>query len=131
MTGSCLIYFSILKVSKEENLMNNEKEITKKLITCLNEGLVEESLTYFAEDAVVEDQPEKKSYFGKEDIREFLKQTFIQLNLYTEIVEEYEHEKRLIIKVKVSGDFPGKIFRGIYKVEFKEKLIQTLIINQE
>jgi hypothetical protein len=80
MTGSCLIYFSILRVSKEENLMDNEKEITKKLITCLNEGLVEESLTYFAEEAVVEDQPEKKSYFGKEDIREFLKQTFIHAN---------------------------------------------------
>lgn len=83
-------------------------------------------LSYFTEDAVLNDPSVGQSFEGKHEIAEYFNSYFIGYNTQTRLVSVEPRADYFHVEVNFSGDFPGGQTSGIFDLTFAAELISLV-----
>ena len=77
-------------------------------------------LSFFAEDAVLDDPSVGRAFIGKQGIAEYFQSYFIEYETQTRLVELQEQDGLVHVEVDFAGKFPGGQTGGIFDLAFTQ-----------
>ena len=89
----------------------------------------EKAIHCFSKDATVWDNGEDLEITGLDNIRAWVERTSSQYKLSAEVKSFARDGDNYIVKVVVSGDFPGSPYKFDYLFTLEKGLIKTLAID--
>lgn len=103
--------------------MTLKKQI-EHLIKAGNEYDTDKYLSYFDEDAILEDPSVGRTFTGIEGIKEYFLSYFIGYNTQTTLLTtQLRGEENLFVEVAFTGDFPEGNLNGSFDFTFQDDKI--------
>jgi ketosteroid isomerase-like protein len=112
----------------------NRKNLPDIVVTYIegsNMHDMEMYLNAFSDTAIIEEKSIGRVLHGKEDIKHYFQDYFIDYNTYTEIIEYEVKENYVDMRVLFKGDFLGNKIIGLYKFFNEDGKIIKLIADLE
>jgi len=105
----------------------NLPPIIKNYINASNAHDVKSILACFTDDAVVRD--ENETHRGKIDIEQWLRTTIEKYKFRFKPLDAEEHDRDIVVRVEISGTFPGSPISLDYRFALTNDKIASLIID--
>jgi hypothetical protein len=105
----------------------NLPPIIQKYIDASNAHDVKSILARFADDAVVHD--ENATHRGKIDIERWAMETIEKYKFHLRPLGTEEHDREIVVRVEISGTFPGSPISLDYHFTLTNDKIASLIID--
>lgn len=87
---------------------------------------VEQYLSKYQEDAVIDDPSVGSSFKMHEGIREYFESYFIDYKTQTRLINIQINDNKAYAKVEFTGDFPGNKIGGTFDITFKSGKISHI-----
>lgn len=103
------------------------EEIIKDWITVSNTYNTDKYLTFYTNNAVLDDVSVGKKFIGKNGVKEYFESYFLGYKTQTKIVNLVQkNPNKANLEVEFRGNFPEGIVRGSFDFIFKEGKIAFL-----
>lgn len=96
----------------------DQHAIIEEWIAASNMHEADRYLSFFSDDAVLEDPGVGRTFRGLREIAEYYDAYFIGYNTHTELVSVTARDDYLHVEVVFTGDFPGVQTGGIFDIVF-------------
>lgn len=96
------------------------KSIVNKWISVSNAYDVEKYLSFFWEDAVLNDPSVGRKFVGHKGIKEYFTSYFIGYKTHSELVKIEVNQNVAYIELAFTGEFPEGKINGTFELKFKE-----------
>ncbi len=110
---------------------NELLEVVLNFIKSSNMLDVNMYLSSFSDTAMIEEKSINNDLYGKEEIRRYFQDYFINYHTQTEVLNYKVKESYLKMRVQFKGDFTGNEVVGLYKFFIEDKRIVKLIADLE
>lgn len=92
---------------------------------------INQYLSSFSDMAMIEEHPIGNNLYGKEEIKSYFQDYFINYHTHTEILEYKVKESYVETHVLFKGSFPGNEIGGLYEFFIEDNKIVRLVADLE
>lgn len=96
----------------------DQQAVVEEWIAAANTHETDRYLSYFTDDAVLDDPSVGRVFEGREGIADYFESYFIGYHTHTRLVRVDAEDGYLHVEVEFTGDFPGGRTGGIFDLTF-------------